>query len=142
MLQLSDQIPVKIMKLFHQIMRFVVVGTTAAFVQLVTLFILVDFFNWRPLRGNILAFILAFIVSYCGHQFWTFGHVKTHHKDSLWKFLIVAFFSFLLNQGLFYIFLVKFGFHYMPALIIVLLIVPPLTFILSKTWAFRLRVEL
>lgn len=130
------------MDLFKQIIRFILVGTVAALVQLSALYFLVDFLNWHPLNANILAFILAFVVSYSGHQFWTFGSIKTRNREALWRFFIVAISSFLLNQSLFYIFLIHFHVYYLWALIIVLMIVPPITFILSKLWAFRLRVDL
>lgn len=53
------------------------------------------------------------------------------------KFFLVSGLSFCLNESLYAIFLEELHLYYSVALALVLLIVPPVTFILSKLWAFR-----
>lgn len=120
---------------FWQLFRFGVIGGIAAFTQLVGVFILVDGFHLHPLLANVFAFLIAFQVSYYGHKLWTFSS-EAKHSHAMSKFLVVATLSFILNEGLYSYFLHEFNLNYLVTLIIVLLIVPPVTFILSKFWAF------
>jgi putative flippase GtrA len=123
--------------LFYQIFKFGCIGVLAAIVNFIVVIFLVEKFAWHPLTSNILGFILAFQVSFFGHRHWTFksANIKNHHVA--WaKFFIVAIFSLGLNQAsyAFYLFFIS---HYTLALFLALATVPPITFILSKIWAFK-----
>ena len=120
----------------QQLIRFGVVGTTSAAVNLFLVILLVELLNLHPLIANIFAFAIAFNVSYIGHYYWSFAAEHTRHKASIPRFLLVAITSFALNEGLFFVFLSIFHLYYILALFIVLLIVPLFTFTLSKFWAF------
>lgn len=118
-----------------QIFRFGVVGTNAAIVHLAALMALVEFVRLTPLLANVFAFLIAYQVSFWGHRRWTFSSQSvTRHA---WiKFFVVAGLSFVLNESLFAIFLHLCHLYYFVAIILTLIIVPPLTFIASKLWAF------
>ena len=120
---------------FSQLFRFASVGTLAAIVNFSIVVWLVHFFNWHPLVANIAAFLVAFQVSFFGHRFWTFNH-KQHTIGSLPKFFTVAVFSFLLNEGLYSVFL-AFHIDYRLSLFFVIFIAAIFTLLLSKFWAFR-----
>lgn len=119
-----------------QIGRFGVIGVTAAIVNFMLVLYLVSAGYLSPLAANILAFLIAFQVSFWGHKHWTF-RCAGRHLSSLSKFFIVAAVSFLLNEGLFATFLKAAHLYYPVALILTLAIVPPLTFLFSKVWAFK-----
>lgn len=91
----------------------------------------------HPLYANIFAFVTAFGVSYLGHRFWTFGERVTSHVTSVTRFFGVAILSFVLNEFLFFLFLHFTALPYLLALFFVLIIVTPITFLLSRLWAFR-----
>jgi putative flippase GtrA len=90
-----------------------------------------------PLYANIFAFIAAFNVSYLGHRYWTFGKSSSRHVTAVTRFLGVAVLSFMLNEFLFFLFLRFTSLPYLFAIFIVLVIVTPITFVLSRIWAFR-----
>ncbi|MCF6777545.1 GtrA family protein [Thiotrichales bacterium 19X7-9] len=123
--------------LFKQTFKFGIVGVIAAIVHFIIVSILVHFFHWYPLLANIVAFLIAYNVSYFGHKNWTFHeHGKKISHTSNIKFFIVATLSFILNEGLYGIYLLFIP-HYQLALFLTLATVPPITFILSKLWAFK-----
>lgn len=123
--------------MIKQISRFGIIGAIAAAVHFISVVAVVQYFNISPLIANIIAFLIAFNVSYFGHRYWTFDSGVNESQAMMRKFFIVAVFSFGLNQFLFYV-LLKFAHIYYPlALFVVLMAVPPLTFVLSKTWAFK-----
>jgi putative flippase GtrA len=118
-----------------QIIRFGLVGISAALVQFLGVAGFVSFFHLKPLIANCFAFLFAFQVSFLGHTHWTFKAKNSAQTKR--KFFVVSSCSFALNQTL-YAYLLKYShLHYLLALLIVILIVPGLTFLLSKFWAFR-----
>ncbi len=122
---------------FWQLFRFGVVGSVAAAVNFLVVVLLVEALHWHPLWANVLAFACAYQVSFSGHHFWTFANQPRRGRFPWVKFLLVAGLSFLLNEGLFFVFLHWVGLYYIWALLCVLIVVPPLTFVCSKFWAFR-----
>ncbi|MCF6765040.1 GtrA family protein [Thiotrichales bacterium 19S3-7] len=123
--------------LFKQTFKFGIVGVIAAIVHFSIVTVLVDLFHWYPLAANIIAFLIAYNVSYFGHKNWTFHQEgkKISHTSGI-KFFIVASLSFILNEGLYGIYLL-FVPQYQIALFLTLATVPPITFLLSKLWAFK-----
>ena len=121
----------------RRLIRFALVGFSALGVHWLVVVAVVEGNLTTPLRANILAFLVAFQVSYFGHKKLTFAaHDLAHHR-ALPRFLVVAVGSFLLNQMLFAILLEYAAWPYPLALIFTLLLVAALTFMLSQFWAFR-----
>lgn len=123
--------------LFFQIMRFGVVGTFAAAIHFSIVVSLVELCRMDPLTANVIAFLFAFQVSYWGHRRWTFRGTTVNHQIAVPRLLIVATFSLVVNQLIFFIFLNVFKLPYMLALFFTLIILPIATFILGKIWIFR-----
>ncbi|MCF6808390.1 GtrA family protein [Thiotrichales bacterium 19S9-12] len=122
---------------FKQTFKFGIVGVIAAVVHFIIVTLLVYLFSWYPLLANIIAFLIAYQISYFGHKNWTFKQEgKIFTRSSNIKFFIVASLSFILNEGLYAVYL-TFIPSYQLALFLTLATVPPITFLLSKLWAFR-----
>jgi putative flippase GtrA len=125
-------------KLLKQIMRFGIVGGSAAFVNFSIVVMLVESgLLKQPLYANMVAFVFAFQVSYFGHRYWTFSDTVTEHHVAMARLLLVSSANFFANEGLFYFFLNTFHMPYMLALLLVLAILPIVTFTFSKLWVFR-----
>jgi len=122
--------------LLKQVIYFGLIGCFAAATQLLWESFFVEVAHLTPLQGNIFAFLIAVNVSYFGHRRFTFSETTIPHRQALIRFFWVAVFSFILNQGLFWILLSHTTLHYLAALTIVIFVVPPLTFAGSKFWAF------
>ena len=117
-----------------QLARFGIVGVGAMLVHWLVVRLLVPA-GIMPLLANVIGFGVAFNVSYFGHHNWTFP-TDAGHRTTFWRFLLVALCSFALNETMYFV-LLRQGMDYQIALAIVLVAVAVLTFILSKTWAFR-----
>lgn len=119
-----------------QLVKFCCIGTLAAAVHMTVVAILVSF-SLHPLLANVFGFTIAFNVSYFGHRLWTFHHDNLPgHATAAVRFWAVAVFSFIANEGLFFIFLNYTTLPYLVSLFLVLLMVTPLTFLFSRSWAF------
>lgn len=122
--------------LFLQFCRFGIVGLTAAVIHYSIVVELVQKMSLPPLIANVFAFLIAFQMSYWGHRLWTFNDSVSLHRDAFPKLLLVQSVNFTINESLFYLFMV-WGLPYNIALLIILSILPILTFASSKLWVFR-----
>ena len=89
-----------------------------------------------PLLANVLAFLVAFCVSYSGHALLTFARHRTPHLQAIPRFFAVSCASFAVNELLYIVALRVLHLHYFWSLVAVLLIVSVLTFVAAKFWAF------
>jgi len=122
--------------LFAQLFRFGIVGVTAAAIHFCVVVMLVQMLAYAPLVANIIAFFISFQASYYGHRRFTFAESAVLHSAALPKLLMVQLINLAANESLFYFFL-SLHLPYQLALLIVLTILPMLTFIVSKLWIFR-----
>ena len=120
-----------------QTLQFALVGAAAAASHLAAVALLVPAFDLAPLLANVLAFLLAFVVSYNGHRLLTFASSGARGWAVLARFFAVACLSFVGNELLYAAALHWLPWHYLVSLAAVLLLVALLTFVLSKFWAFR-----
>lgn len=121
--------------LFFQIMRFGIVGLSAAAVHFGMVVALVQTWLILPLVANIFGFAIAFQISYWGHRLWTFAGSGPAHRIAIPKLFFVQLLNFAANETLFYIFL-SLSVPYPLALFIVLTVLPFFTFMASKLWVF------
>lgn len=120
-----------------RVVRFALVGCAAAVVNMLVVFVLVEGVHMPPLAANVFAFLVAFWVSYFGHSLFTFRHLRHNIRHAAPRFFIIALTSLLLNEGLYFLLLHFTALHYLPALLIVLAIVPVFTFVAGRAWAFN-----
>lgn len=120
-----------------QAVQFVGVGGAAAATHLAVVFLLVQGLAMAPLAANVLAFLVAFVVSYNGHALFTFASGAARGWSVVAKYFAVACLSFGVNEVLYWIALHWLHWHYFWSLLGVLVLVAVGTFVLSKFWAFR-----
>ena len=122
-----------------QPLLFACVGAAAAIVHLLVVALLVRGWTMAPLVANVLAFLVAFGVSYNGHALLTFGRTGARGGTALVRYFAVASLGFAANELLYAMALHWLHWHYLWSLLGVLLVVAMSTFVLSKYWAFRTR---
>lgn len=120
-----------------QLLQFVLVGGSAAATHLAVVGLLVSLGGMLPLWANVLAFLVAFVVSYNGHALLTFSAAQARGWPVVAKFFAVACLSFVANEALYYIALNWLHWHYFWSLAAVLVLVAIGTFVMSKFWAFK-----
>ncbi|MDR0213307.1 MAG: GtrA family protein [Comamonas sp.] len=122
-----------------QLLQFVLVGGSAAATHLAVVGLLVSLLDMPPLAANVLAFLVAFVVSYNGHALFTFSAARARGWPVVARFFAVACLSFVANELLYYIALNWLHWHYFWSLAAVLVLVAIGTFVMSKFWAFKAR---
>ena len=122
-----------------QLIQFGLVGGSAAATHLAVVALLVSQLQMQPLGANVLAFLVAFIVSYNGHALLTFSAAQAKGWPVVARFFAVACLAFAANELLYYIALNWLHWHYFWSLAVVLVLVAAGTFVLGKFWAFKSR---
>ena len=122
-----------------QLIQFGLVGGSAAATHLAVVALLVSQLHMPPLGANVLAILIAFIVSYNGHALLTFSAAQAKGWAVVARFFSVACLAFVANELLYYIALNWLHWHYFWSLAVVLVLVAAGTFVLSKFWAFKSR---
>ncbi len=139
----------KIIKYFtkHLVIRFIISGGTSATVDLVVLFFLNSVLHIHYLPSAILAFMVAFGVSFTLHKFWTFkSHSDRPHRQAF-LYLGTSLFGLTLNTLLMYVFvdhifeniITNMKLNVMLSQVIVGVIVACVSFFLSHNFVFKVK---
>ncbi len=126
------------MKVIREAAAFVVVGMTATithYAVAMTVYYGLDW-GWSALWTNFAAFCVAFMVSYFGNAILVFPQTLLGPRSFV-RFLAVSLVSLGLNQMIVYGLVEVLLMPYWQALFIVLMIVPPATFLTLKYWGAR-----
>ena len=121
----------------QQLLFFSGIGGSAALTHLLVVLNLVSHFAIEPLIANIIAFFIAFNISYLGHRYLTFSQLENQKQLSLPHFFLVATSAGALNEVLYYLLLSYTKIHYLLALVVVLGLAAIYSFFLSRFWACR-----
>lgn len=92
------------MRRFHALFKYVVSGGSAACVNLGGLYVLTEYAHVHYLQSAVLAFIVAFFISFLLQKFWTFGDMRKEvmHIQMMW-YLGLSLANLLVNTLLIYI---------------------------------------
>lgn len=117
-------------------MRFGLVGVAATLVHLLVANMVLITCSSSVYLSSLCGFATAFLVSYLGHYYFTF-QTKKAHQETLIRFFSIAFGGFLGS----YIVLALLARLDLPSetirLTISILIIPVITYLLAKGWAFK-----
>ena len=122
----------------HELLGFFVVGVAATLTHLcvgLVVFYVLDL-GLSALAANFVAFCVAYLVSYFGNARLAFPHTRLGPASFL-RFLTVSLASLGMNQAIVHALVDIAGRPYWQALIVVLMMVPPLTFLAMKYWGVR-----
>lgn len=121
------------LKINRQLARFLFIGALAALTHVG----IVAYLDFDPLLSNVIAFLIAFNVSFLGHKYLTFSRLNNQKKLKLPYFFLVAISALLFNESLYFLLLRFTTLHYLFSLLLVLSTVSVYTFVLSRFWACR-----
>lgn len=118
--------------------KFALIGITATLTHAGLASYLLEMHLLAAYFANLLGYAAAFLISFCGHYFWSFNHLRQNGQayDSMIRFMIISLSGLLLNM---FILSLLLNFTDLPDLLGILFsiaIVPALTFLGSRLWAF------
>lgn len=125
------------------VVKYVLAGGTAAFVDLALLYFFTHTLGIWYLISAILAFVIAFGVSFTLQKFWTFrdrSREKMHRQASFYFAVQIG--NLFLNTGLIYFFVEFFRIHYLLAQVIAGLLIAVSSFFIYRRFIFKKTVVL
>jgi putative flippase GtrA len=120
----------------HRPVVFILVGSAAALVHLLTVILLVEKMHLVPLIANVGGWLCAFGVSFGGHQLLTFADHEAPVLQSASRFFLLSAAGFAINESAYAFLLHSSQVPYYLLLAIILVCVAILTYLLSRRWAF------
>jgi putative flippase GtrA len=122
------------MSIRRQLPWFAVVGVTATATHFIVGLSAERWLGLSPLAANTVAFLCALGVSYFGNAVLTF-RIEPWRANTFAKFAVLSLAAYGLNQLIVGALTKEAGWSYAASLLVVLAVVPPLTFVLAKLWA-------
>ncbi len=117
-----------------RLFRFGISGVTATCVHVVIATSLVVGLSASPVLANGVAFVCATVFSYLMNALWSFS--ARPGRDNFLRFLCAAVFGLMLTLTISWV-AQQLGADYWVGLVWILLIVPPITFVLHRSWTFK-----
>jgi putative flippase GtrA len=115
---------------------FAFIGLAATAVHVVAALSVRRGLQASALEANLIGYSVAVLVSYFGNARFTFGKAALQ-GDQFARFLAVSLFGLALNQAITFVAVNRLGLDFRLALGVVVIVVPAVSFGLSRIWAFR-----
>ena len=124
--------------LVHQVPLFAVVGVAATLTHVAAALTARELAGLAPLQANLVGYLMAVGVSYLGNARLTFRR-RALHGPQFMRFIVVSLLGLGVTQGLTWLLVQQLGWPFWAGLCVVAVVVPALSFGLSRIWAFRER---
>jgi putative flippase GtrA len=122
--------------LVHQVPLFAVVGVAATLTHVAAALTARELAGLEPLQANLVGYLMAVGVSYLGNARLTFRR-RALHGPQFMRFIVVSLLGLGVTQGLTWLLVQQLGWPFWAGLGVVAVVVPALSFGLSRVWAFR-----
>ena len=118
--------------------KFALVGIAATLTHAVVAGFLLESGLLQAMLANLAGFIIAFGVSFAGHFYWSFSHLRQKKSalKAMLRFFLIAGAGFALNSSVLALWLKLTPWPDLLGLMVSIAIVPGLTFIAARFWAF------
>jgi putative flippase GtrA len=120
----------------REVVGFLVIGVIATIIHAGVGLAVNSFLKVAPLTANVIGYTSAFTFSYFGNSTATFGR-SARDWNQFARFMTVSLAMFGLNEAIVAIFTTLAHWPYRYALIPALTVVPVVSFVVSKLWAFQ-----
>jgi len=118
---------------YKVVLKFLIAGGTATLIQLGALYLFTDVFGLWYVGSAILAFVVAVLISFSSHKWWTF---RDFHWGALNKqfalYLILQIANLSANVLLIYLLVEIFGLWYLLSQAIISLVLAIISFLIYK----------
>ena len=105
---------------YKEIIKYVISGSSALTVDLVLLFTFTNYLGMWYLISSILAFLIAFVVSFGLQKFWTFrDNSMIQIKKQAGIYFLVTSMNLVINTGAIYLMVDHFGIWYLYAQVLI-----------------------
>lgn len=122
--------------LAQQAPLFAVVGVLATITHYVAALIAHEIFGLTPFVSNFVGYFSAVGITYFGNSRLVF-RTRAFDLAQFVRFVVVSLTGLAMNQALTWLLVEQMGWPFRFALCLILVVVPAMSFVLSRAWAFR-----
>ena len=124
-------------KKFGKPLRYMLIGGICGMLDLLLLYVFVNYFHIWYLHAAITSFIIVLMIGYSGQKYFTFKNYKENYKEQLAVFFVVAGIGLIMNTFLMFLFVSLMNIWYILASIIVKFIILIWNYFANKNITFR-----
>ena len=117
---------------------FALVGLAATAVHALVALAARDLGHTGAIASTVSGYVCAVGVSYLGNARFTFGRPALHGPQFV-RFLIISLAGLGANLGITWLLVERLGWPFKAALAVIVVVIPAMSFVFSKIWAFRDR---
>jgi len=121
---------------FGRLMRFGIVGVLAGLMYAGVTFLIVEFGVGKPIMATIVGQLCAALISYFGHQRYSFAVASTHQTFA-WRFILIFGLTFTMNVGVTWLLTEHFGISHRITIAVVTVLIPITNYVCNRFWVFR-----
>jgi len=118
-----------------QLLKFCIVGVSGYVVNLIVYSVLIRGFGVQYITASIVAFLVAWLNNFVLNRQWTFPKGAASPVLQAIKYMLVSLVGLIVNLGILWA-LVSMGTDTLLAQAIAIFAVTPITFVLTRSWAF------
>ncbi|MBL7051404.1 GtrA family protein [Candidatus Woesearchaeota archaeon] len=122
--------------LAKQVSKYVTVGAIGTLINLVVLYVLVEFFGLYYIIGAVIGYMLGITSNFYWNKKWTFHNHSNHYEEQYEKYVVVSLVCGVLSLALLFLFVEMFNIWYILGQFIAIVSGGVLGFILNKMWSF------
>ena len=123
--------------LVKQASKYLTVGFVGTLINLLVLYVTVEFLHVHYFIGAILGFVLAITSNFYFNKKWTFHNHSKNYREQYVKYFTVSLICAGLSLGLLLLFVEVFNFWYILGQFIAIVFCGVVSFILNKMWSFE-----
>lgn len=131
----------KIYQLFlahrKQILRYFVIGVSAVFLDILTLFVFKEYFRIRPVWSVVINQILILNYVFFLNKYWSFEDKSGASHKQAFRFFILQTFNYAFSVFVMWLFNEKIGFNYLLVRLTCIIIMTSWNFLVYKFWVYR-----
>ena len=118
--------------------KFAIIGILATLTHAVVASVLFETRLLAVVPSNVCGFLAAFTVSFSGHYFWSFNHLRQAGTllKTMTRFLIISISGFALNSTILALWLAFAPWPEIYGLWLAIAVVPAFSFVGARLWAF------
>ena len=119
-----------------QLLKFCIVGASGYVVNLIVFYVMIHGFGAQYLIASIIAFLVAWLNNFVLNRQWTFPKGAASPLLQATKYMVVSVIGLVVNLGILWA-MVSMGTDTLLAQAIAIAAVTPITFVMTRSWAFR-----
>ena len=122
---------------YKQIAKFTAIGLSGAAINLIALYLIVEFIKLPYIIGAIISYILGITNNFFWNKYWTFNNKSSHYREQYIKYFLISLSSLAVNLVILSILVELFSLWYMISQVIAIIFAGANNYVWNKKITFK-----